>query len=506
DSSWHKARSAQGYYNVDPAKLVMLFAGKPYVDMRNSFNSFFPSDFSKSIKQKLMSFYFDKISRCPELQDKVEFEVVFTCYDLYMDERCQELLDSGFSDHEIDILKKSFLKFTNSLVCNSGPEIESDLNSLKSLDQFRQNIQKLDPRKLTVNELILNAKKLLDNCKQFGTIQFSKLARLAFIGKIILKSLVNKKVIDENFYHSFMGSIETIATEITKDFQKVAIGKLSNVEFIKKYYHLRPGSYDITTPRYESNPDIIGSMLGSNVGDHHKAFVCDDENETRIDFALSESKLNFTARDLLKFARTSLESRELAKFEFSKNLSDALEFLAMAGNRMGFTRCEVALLDINDIFVNNLPEQEKVCQIWRKKIEAGLREKEINKHIILPPIIFSETDFDIIRYYQPKPNFITQKSVTGTVVDLTANHCVSDLKNKIVLLENGDPGFDWIFTRNIAGLITKYGGVASHMSIRCAEFGIPAAIGCGTLFDSLLSASQIQLDCKFNKIIPMRYL
>jgi len=92
------------------------------------------------------------------------------------------------------------------------------------------------------------------------------------------------------------------------------------------------------------------------------------------------------------------------------------------------------------------------------------------------------------------------------VVDLTANHCVSDLKNKIVLLENGDPGFDWIFTRNIAGLITKYGGVASHMSIRCAEFGIPAAIGCGTLFDSLLSASQIQLDCKFNKIIPMRYL
>ena len=48
-----------------------------------------------------------------------------------------------------------------------------------------------------------------------------------------------------------------------------------------------------------------------------------------------------------------------------------------------------------------------------------------------------------------------------------------------VLLENADPGFDWIFTKNPAGLITKYGGVASHMSIRCAEIGLPAAIGCG---------------------------
>jgi len=68
------------------------------------------------------------------------------------------------------------------------------------------------------------------------------------------------------------------------------------------------------------------------------------------------------------------------------------------------------------------------------------------------------------------------------------------------LLENGDPGYDWIFTKNIAGLITKYGGVASHMSIRCAEFGLPAAIGCGSLFDKLKNSSSILLDCEGNKI------
>ena len=35
------------------------------------------------------------------------------------------------------------------------------------------------------------------------------------------------------------------------------------------------------------------------------------------------------------------------------------------------------------------------------------------------------------------------------------------------------------FSHNIAGLITQYGGTNSHMAIRCAELGIPAAIGIG---------------------------
>ena len=51
------------------------------------------------------------------------------------------------------------------------------------------------------------------------------------------------------------------------------------------------------------------------------------------------------------------------------------------------------------------------------------------------------------------------------------------LDRKIVLIENADPGLIGYF-QNIAGLITKY-GANSHMAIRCAEFDIPAAIGCG---------------------------
>ena len=54
------------------------------------------------------------------------------------------------------------------------------------------------------------------------------------------------------------------------------------------------------------------------------------------------------------------------------------------------------------------------------------------------------------------------------------------MKNKIILLKNADPGYDFIFSHNIKGLITEYGGANSHMSIRCLELGIPAIIGIGT--------------------------
>ena len=51
--------------------------------------------------------------------------------------------------------------------------------------------------------------------------------------------------------------------------------------------------------------------------------------------------------------------------------------------------------------------------------------------------------------------------------------------DKIVLIENADPGFDFLFSYKIKGLITKYGGANSHMAIRCMELGLPAIIGSG---------------------------
>ena len=71
-------------------------------------------------------------------------------------------------------------------------------------------------------------------------------------------------------------------------------------------------------------------------------------------------------------------------------------------------------------------------------------------------------------------------------------------------MENADPGYDWIFTQNPLGLITKYGGAASHMAIRCSEINLPAAIGCGDLiYQKFSDAEKVLLDCSNEQIIVL---
>ena len=83
----------------------------------------------------------------------------------------------------------------------------------------------------------------------------------------------------------------------------------------------------------------------------------------------------------------------------------------------------------------------------------------------------------------------------GEVVNLE-QETDEDLLDKIVMIPKADPGYEWIFTKGIKGFITKYGGMASHMAIRCAEFEIPAAIGCGEkIYNYASGINYMELDC-----------
>ncbi len=108
---------------------------------------------------------------------------------------------------------------------------------------------------------------------------------------------------------------------------------------------------------------------------------------------------------------------------------------------------------------------------------------------------------DIIEHNVAEPNYVTSKMITAQICNLTGITDKAELEGKIVLTEGADPGYDWIFMHPIKGLITKYGGAASHMTIRCAEFGLPAAIGCGEeWYNRLIDANNIELNCANKQI------
>lgn len=506
-STWNQARVSIGYTDVTPSELMVILADKPYIDTRVSFNSLTPDGLSHGFREALMEFYLDKLADRPELQDKVEFEVLFTCFDPLFDERSSELRESGFSAAEVTHFRQHLLSFTNDLLQKSTSIICDDLKTVQQLKNL-QNVHSSPPG--DARALLDQAHRLLTDCQQLGILPFSRLARLAFVGLALLRSLLKQGVINESFFDSFLSSIETVATRMNRDFCKLAEGTLGMESFMKQHGHLRPGTYNILAPRYDHSPDLFSALqVPKQETSLATEFVIDRAIITRIDEALARHGIQYPARALLDFIRQAIEYREYSKFEFTKSLSDAIELIALAGEQMGFSREELALIDLDTLMQardSTLFDLEYTKDLWRETISKNRENKAAYKKVALPPVLTHVKDLVVVPYYESYPNFVTHKRVEGTihVLDQFDANNIPDVTGKIILLQNADPGYDWIFTRRPRGLITKYGGAGSHMTIRCAEFGLPAAIGCGeVIFDRLAMAHRVLIDCGTETIAPM---
>ena len=97
DSIWAYQRNNYGYRNLRSFPLMPNFFGLPYIDVRLSFNSFIPSDLDENLAERLVDHYIERLLEQPTLHDKVEFEIVYSCYTLDIFQRLQHLNENGFS-------------------------------------------------------------------------------------------------------------------------------------------------------------------------------------------------------------------------------------------------------------------------------------------------------------------------------------------------------------------------------------------------------------------------
>src|SRR5262249_55587750 len=94
---WAQQRAAYGYRDVTGAPLLHSFCGLPYTAVRASFNSSPPADLPPAIAGRLVDHYLDRLAVEPALHDKVEFEIVLSCYSLDLPARLAALRGAGFS-------------------------------------------------------------------------------------------------------------------------------------------------------------------------------------------------------------------------------------------------------------------------------------------------------------------------------------------------------------------------------------------------------------------------
>jgi phosphohistidine swiveling domain-containing protein len=292
-----------------------------------------------------------------------------------------------------------------------------------------------------------------------------------------------------------MASVDTVGSRIGQDF-----AQLPKAEFLARYGHLRPGTYDILSPRYDEAPDLYFDW--SSVRPTASApprFALSIEQLRRIEQLLKEHELDIDVLSLIEFIKAGIEGREYAKFVFTRSLSDALSLIKRLGEDHGLSAEDCAFLDY-DTIRTLYSESGSVREALRESVAHGRERHALTRNLVLPPIIASPDEVFAFHLPPSQPNFITRKSVTAPTASI--GDPPETFAGRILFVPSADPGFDWIFTRDICGFVTQFGGANSHMAIRAGELGIPAVIGAGeVLFQRWQAARKLCLDCSNQKVL-----
>ncbi len=485
DSIWAYQRHNYGYKNLRSFPLLVSFEGLPYIDVRVSFNSFIPADIEGSLADRLVDHYIDSLVKAPHLHDKVEFEIVHSCYTFDLPERVRALTEAGFANAEIETLTISLKALTNRIIDRDRGLCRLDLERIETLRTRRETILASDLDEVS------KIYWLLEDCKRYGTLPFAGLARGGFIAMQMLRSLVAVGIFDETDLAMFMSGIDTVSARMGRDLRT-----LDRPSFFERYGHLRPGTYDILSPRYDEAPELyFPSAPDCNPAPDGfrpvPTFRLSLGQLRAISDLLVEHGLTNDVVGLFDFFETGIRGREYAKFVFSHSLSDALLLLRRLGERLGHSVDDLSYMDIQTIYDAYITNQN-IGDVLAASIATGKERHARTRQISLPPLIVDGSDVWSFELSPGEPNFVTQKRCVGPVVTVEQR---DEMAGGIALIASADPGFDWIFHRQIKGFVTAYGGVNSHMAIRASELGIPAVIGAGdVLFRRWSAAKSLEID------------
>lgn len=483
DSIWAYQRDNYGYKNLRSFPLLVSFHGLPYIDVRVSFNSFLPRDMQPDLAERLVNYYIERLLAQPTLHDKVEFEIIFSCYTLDLPERLLALTNHGFSLDDVASIADLLRNLTNKIINNQNGLWRHDR---EKIDRLVERLPKIEGGDI---DKISRVYWLLEDCKRYGTLPFAGLARAGFIATQFLNSLVTTGVLDGSEHDAFMSELQTVGSQIGQDY-----ASLTKEEFLGRYGHLRPGTYDILSPRYDQAPDLYFDWSARRQRHANGSrFLLSVDQLRLIEDLLKKHGIEHDILSLMHFIKGGIEGREYAKFVFTRSLSDALSLIQQIGEEHGLSTEDCSFLDIADIRAL-YSESGNVAARLKSSVAEGKRRYALTRRIALPPLVSSPDDVFAFHLPSTHPNFITKQCVTAPVS--TIDDPPERIKDTILFVPSADPGFDWIFSRGIAGFVTQFGGVNSHMAIRASELAMPAIIGAGeTLFGHWKRADKIRLDC-----------
>lgn len=262
DGSWNEGRLLLGYTDVGSSRLMLRLGDKSYIDARVSFNSLTPAGLPPDVRQDLIDHYLDRLAAQPELQDKVEFEIVATCLNFASAERLNDMRRAGISADAVSSLAGALRRVTIGILTDARKFMTEDGVAVERLEGIRKScLQRVQERPNDIARVVGEFRTLLAACRDLGGRPFARTARIAFVGIDLLKSFVRAGVFSESHLEDFLRCIDTVTSRLRRDHWSVVSGLLPIDRFMAEYGHLRPGTYSITAGRFDQRPDLISKNV-----------------------------------------------------------------------------------------------------------------------------------------------------------------------------------------------------------------------------------------------------
>ena len=199
------------------------------------------------------------------------------------------------------------------------------------------DIDKIENLKLKQHSIASSKKNSIENifflindCKDYGTLPFSGIARCAFVGTKILRTLVKNKILTLNDYNLFFESINNVQKEINNSLLN---RKKENI--FKEFGHLRPMTYSITSQNYKEG---FKNYFNKNLKLKKQKFKITKEKIAKINKIFKKNNIQCTAINFFKFAKDAIFYREYSKLIFSRSIDLVFKELIKLGSKINIKK------------------------------------------------------------------------------------------------------------------------------------------------------------------------
>jgi glutamine kinase len=473
---WWNARARLGY-QPPPHRRVQLLrvvGGRPYVDVRRSANSMLPAGLTPDQRQQVVDGWIRILAAQPELHDKVEFSVYRAVQDFAMPAAC---IAGALTQGTLSAWNAALARMTRDMLAPG--HLATIIAAMEATSSAVGA-----GRARTSPATAIAALARLTQARR-GAHCFAMLARLAFAGDAQLRSAVSRGALEPQRALQLRASRPGVARLLAPS---VDAGGVTASD----HGHLRPGTFDITRATWaDSN---TRTRFDPGASDAPFQFAPGEQRD--LNRLLQEAGLGLDAPQWMQFVLDANEAREWGKYMFSRHVSAVLEGIAEDLALLDLDRDTASWLDLAQLRRHAALPPTARAHAFRAQAQAARQRHREQQWLMLSPVLRQPADIGIADSLGTLPNFVGEHMVDAAAIVVDAGQAAPErLRGAVVVLRHADPGYDWLFDCGIAGLLTAWGGAHSHMAIRCAEFGLSAALGCGEpLFERACRASRVRID------------